>query len=183
MQENLTTLTHCICNSYTWNFVKSWFTMSQYQESCDSARGHDCYKSGQIAMENSRNSSFSGKTRDECNLQLLILRNLIPSPFRVHKLSHPWRAICLKKEAISRLIPLAPNYTIPTRPTIPRHLSSLFNPAHVLSKQQKCRCVYASFSVVPDVWQIEWKAAQGWSLRRNTQKYLDLKLQALSFFG
>lgn len=85
----------------TWNFVKSWFTVSRYQESYDSERGHDCYESGQIAMENSHNSSFSRKTLGECNLQLLILRNLNPSPFRVHKLSHPWRAVCLKKEAIS----------------------------------------------------------------------------------
>ena len=168
----------------TWNFVKSGFTVSRYQGSYDSERGHDCYESGQIAMENSHNSSFSRKTLGECNLQLLILRNLNPSPFRVHKLSHPWRAICLKKEAIS--CPHTPwLLTIQYQPDqpFPDTFLRLFNPAHVLSKQQKCRCVYASFSVVPDVWQIEWKAAQGWSLRRNTQKYLDLKLQALSFFG
>ncbi len=89
------------------------------------------------AMEKSQYALFStNNTRGEWNLQLLILRNLNPSPFGVYKLSHPPRGSHLSEEGNLLSCPLAPNHIRPTRPTHP-HGNYGF--------PQKCRCFHIVF--------------------------------------
>ena len=84
--------------------------------------GQNCYG------KKSQNASFSRNTKGECNLQLLILRNLNPSPFRVYKLSHPRRGSHLSEEGNLLSCPLAPNHVIPTRQPFPETCFSFISP-------------------------------------------------------